>query len=348
MLGWFHGTLGDLRPRPCTMSPKDCPTVSTQHPFDVVTLGETLISFSAAEPGRIDGVAAFRKRLGGAETNTAIGLARLGASVAWISRLGDDPFGDEIVRTLRGEGVDVSAVVRDRGAPTGLMVKEFRARGETHVHYYRDNSAASTLSAADVDDALVANARRVHLTGITLALGPGPRGAVERLLACAADHDVPVSFDPNLRLKLTDARAAVETWQTVFPYVSDLLLSEDEARLCTTAGSTEGMLDELAGMGFSAVVIKRGAEGAVGAAGAARCAVAASGGAAIDSVGAGDAFNAGFLFGRLRGATFAESVELGVWVAGHVVGGYGDWEDLPTLRDHEAVHSDLHHAQVPR
>lgn len=319
-----------------------------QHPVDVVTLGETLISFGANEPGRIDGVATFRKRLGGAETNTAIGLARLGAAVTWISRLGDDPFGDEIIRTLRGERVDVSAVARDTGAPTGLMVKEFRTRGETRVHYYRAASAASALSAADVDEALVARARRVHLTGITLALGPGPRAAAERLLACAADHDVPVSFDPNLRLKLTGPRAAVESWHAVFPYVSDLLLSEDEARLCTTADTADGMLDELAGLGFSAVVIKRGAEGAVGVAGARRCSVAASGGAAIDSVGAGDAFNAGFLFGRLHDATFEECVETGVWVAGHVVGSYGDWEGLPTLGDYEAARTDLRHAQVPR
>jgi 2-dehydro-3-deoxygluconokinase len=305
---------------------------------DVVTLGESLVSFVAEEVGRVDTVAHFRKRVGGAEMNTAIGLARLGATAAWISRLGADPFGDEIVRALRGEGVRTDAVTRDPSAPTGLMIKEFRAGGVTHVHYYRAGSAAAGLSADDVDQALVTAARRVHLTGITLALGDGPRAAVLRLVECAAEHGVPISFDPNLRRKLTTPERAVEHWRAVFPFVTDLLLSEEEARLCTGAGTVDEMLDELVGAGIPTAVIKQGAQGATGRSDGVHASIDAIGGVAVDSVGAGDAFNAGYLFEVLRGAPLAERLRTGAWVAGHVVGGYGDWEGLPTRREYDAAY----------
>jgi 2-dehydro-3-deoxygluconokinase len=240
---------------------------------------------------------------------------------------------------LRGEGVRTDAVIRDPAAPTGLMIKEFRAGGVTHVHYYRNGSAAAGLTADDVAESLVAAARRVHLTGITMELGDGPRAAVLRLVECAAHHDIPISFDPNLRRKLTTPERAVEHWRAVFPFVSDLLLSEEEAGLCTSGETVDEMLDELVDAGVPTVVIKRGARGAAGVSHGVRASTAAADSVAVDSVGAGDAFNAGYLFEVLRDAPFAQRLRTGAWVAGHVVGGYGDWEGFPTRREYDAVHS---------
>lgn len=303
--------------------------------MDFVTLGETLASFTAEEPGRLAAVPSFRRRLGGAESNTAIGLARLGCRVAWISRVGGDPFGDDIVRTLRGEGVDTRAVVRVATAPTGLMVKELRTPEETHVHYYRDSSAARGLCEDDVDETLVASAERVHVTGITLMLGSGPRAAVHKLLALARANDIPVSFDPNLRQKLGLPQDALGHWRDVLPSVTDLLLSEAEACLLTGADDVDAMLGDLEARGFESVVIKRGAAGAVGCLAGKRVEVPASAGAVIDTVGAGDAFNAGFLFERFRGAALSEALATGAWAAGKVVASHGDWEGLPDRADHD-------------
>ncbi len=237
-------------------------------PLDVLTLGETLIALDAAEPGRIESVRMLRKTVAGAESNTAIGLARLGCRVAWVSRVARDPFGEEVLKVLRGEGVDVGAVVRVDGAPTGLMIKERRTATEVHVHYWRSGSAAAGLGPEDVDERLVAEARRVHLTGITLSLGERPRAAVHKVLRCCAERGIPVSFDPNLRRKLRPVADA-------------------------------------------AVV-------------------------AVDAVGSGDAFNAGYLFGQLRELGFRESVALGNWVAARVTGHPGDYEGLPTLAEYQA------------
>jgi 2-dehydro-3-deoxygluconokinase len=335
-------------------------------PFDVLTLGETLIALDAAEPGRIESVRMLRKTVGGTESNTAIGLARLGCRVAWVSRVARDPFGEEILKVLRGEGVDVGAVVRVDDAPTGLMIKERRTPTEVHVHYWRRGSAAAGLGPEDVDERLVAEARRVHLTGITLALGERPRAAVHKVLRCCAERGIPVSFDPNLRRKLRPVQESVADCREVFPFVTDLLVGEREALACSGEASIPAAIECLRGFGIPAVVVKRGGLGAVGARDSggsgglkSEAGTQAAGGhaqpsgsppvnqelveepadaavVAVDAVGSGDAFNAGYLFGQLRELGFRESVALGNWVAARVAGHPGDYEGLPTLAEYEA------------
>jgi 2-dehydro-3-deoxygluconokinase len=305
--------------------------------LDLLTLGETLIALTAAEPGRIESVRTLRKTIGGTESNTAIGLARLGCRVGWVSRVARDPFGEEILKVLRGEGVDVSAVVRVDGAPTGLMIKELRTPTEVHVHYWRRGSAAAGLGPEDVDDQLVASAGRVHLTGITLALGERPRAAVHKVLRRCAELRIPVSFDPNLRRKLRPVDESVADCQEVFPFVTDLLVGEPEALACTGAAGLMAAVEQLRGLGIPQVVVKRGRAGALGAReGELVEAPADPGVVAVDAVGSGDAFNAGYLFGRLRGLGFRESIAAGNWVAGRVAGHPGDYEGLPTLAEFEA------------
>jgi 2-dehydro-3-deoxygluconokinase len=304
--------------------------------LDVLTLGETLVSFEPVETGRVEAASAFRRSFGGSESNTAIGLARLGCRVAWMSRVATDPFGEAILRTLRGEGVDVGHVVRTDDAPTGLMVKELRGPNEVRVHYWRRGSAAAGLRPEDVDEALVASCRRVHLTGITLALGPGPRAAVDKVLRCAADHRVPVSFDPNLREKLWSAREAMAAFETVLPRVDDLLVGEAEALRCTGGSDLAAAIEALHGFGVATVVVKRAARGALASAGGTLVERPADPGViVVDSVGAGDGFDAGYLFGLLRGLDLAGAVEAGVWVGGQVAAHCGDYQGLPTLAEYE-------------
>ena len=299
--------------------------------LDLLTVGEPLICLTAA--GRLSASPSLAKSIGGAEANVAIGLARLGLRTGYVSRVGADPFGDEVVRTLRGEGVDVSRVQRSTARPTGLMVKELRAPHDVRVHYYRQGSAVTELDGIGHAPA----ARHVHATGITLALGAGPAAAVAELLAAARAMGAGVSFDPNIRLKLWSLHEAVAALRQILPQVDDLLLSEAEA--LALAGSDE--LDEallwLADRGIARVVVRRGAAGAVGAGGGERVEVAAeAAGPVVDSVGAGDAFTTGYLFERLRGATFAAAMATGTWAAGHVVAHLGDYEGLPDRADYDA------------
>lgn len=299
--------------------------------LDLLTVGEPLICLAAS--GRLAASPSLGKSIGGAEANVAIGLARLGLRAGYISRVGADPFGDEIVRTLRGEGVDVSRVERSSQRPTGLMVKELRSPADVRVHYYRQGSAATELDGIGE----VPPARYVHATGITLALGAGPAAAVHELLAAARAMGASVSLDPNIRLKLWSLDDAVAAVREVLPAVDDLLLSESEALAVAGARDLDEALRVLADRGIARVVVRRGDEGAVGVAGTERVEVAAeAAGPVVDSVGAGDAFTAGYLFERLAGRTFAAAMATGAWAAGHVVAHPGDYEGLPDRADYDA------------
>ncbi len=297
--------------------------------LDLFTVGEPLIRL--ASDGRLAGATTLAKSIGGAEANVAIGLARLGMRVGYVSRVGADPFGEEIVRTLRGEGVDVSRVQRSATRPTGVMVKELRTPDDVRVHYYRQGSAVTEL--AGIGD--VPLARRVHATGITLALGGGPAAAVHELLSAAGSMGAAVSFDPNFRLKLWSLEEAVAAVCEVLPYVDDLLLSEAEALAITGTTEVGEAVRRLADVGIARVVLRRGAAGAVGLSAGQRVELAAQpAGPVVDPVGAGDAFTSGYLYECLAGATFEDAMRTGTWAAGHVVAQRGDYEGLPDLADY--------------
>src|ERR1700727_473482 len=115
--------------------------------LDLLTFGETMALFAPSERGTLESAPAYHASIGGAESNCAIGLARLGHSVCWVSRVGADPFGSRVVKTLRGESVDVSRVEVSTNEPTGIMFKEPAPGNTSRVFYYRHNSAAAALRA---------------------------------------------------------------------------------------------------------------------------------------------------------------------------------------------------------
>src|ERR687889_1563635 len=118
----------------------------------------------------------MRLSMGGAESNVAIGVARLGVPATWVGRLGDDPVGDLIKRQRLAEGV--RCLVRRDLAPTALMLRERRTSTTARVSYYRHGSAGSHLRPADLPDGVVEKAGVLHVSGITPGLGPEPAETV--------------------------------------------------------------------------------------------------------------------------------------------------------------------------
>ena len=187
--------------------------------MSVLTLGETMALFDPAADGPPATGMSYTLRFAGAESNFAIALARLGVPVRWASRLGDDPVGDLIARTLEAEGVDIRWVTRDQSAATGAYMK-IRERGMTRVQYFRRGSAASMLSSADVPDAAFAGVRVAHLTGITLALSESARSLVYNVAERAQGLGVGLTFDANYRPALwPDAAEARRAQERVLPLV---------------------------------------------------------------------------------------------------------------------------------
>lgn len=295
----------------------------------VVTFGECLAALHGAGPLRTAGV--LRLTVAGSESNVAIGLARLGHDVEWIGRVGDDEFGALVLRTLRAEGVDVRHAVLDPSRPNGLLVFEHRIADVTRVMYYRADSAGSALNAADVLPQLSGDVTILHVTGVTSALGATPAEAVSEAVPRARSAGTMVSLDVNFRSRLWSADAARATLRPLLPQVDVLFGSADELLLMADgADDVDAAAAQLLAGGVRTVVAKLGADGAIAYSGEDTSKVPARRVPAVDSVGAGDAFVAGYLSGLLDGMDGAGCLDRGAVLGAFAVTREGDWEALPT------------------
>jgi 2-dehydro-3-deoxygluconokinase len=306
---------------------------------DVATFGEAMAALRAEGPVRLGGT--VRLSVAGAESNVAIGLARLGHRVGWTGLVGDDETGQLVLRTLRAEGVDLTHARVATGGPTGLMLLEQRAGELTRVIYHRTGSAASFLTPADVLPALDPPPRLLHVTGITPALGPGPAEAVRAAVRAAARRGVRVCLDVNHRSRLWDRDQAAEALRPLVPHLAVVVASEDELDLIAPpeAATEEERVSSLLAAGVAEIVVKRGAAGAG--------AYTASGTAhrparrvrVADTVGAGDAFVAGYLSAMLDDLDLPARLDRATTTAAFAVASPGDWEGLPTRRELKLIDS---------
>lgn len=292
--------------------------------LDLLALGETMLALAPESGHTLASARSLVVDHAGAESNTCVGLSRLGFRVAWVSRLGEDPQGDRVLAALQGEGVDTRWVRRDPTRPTGLLFKDPAAG---RVRYYRAGSAASRLSPADLDGVPVAEARAVLVTGVTALLGPEPQAAALALLERARGLRV---VDPNLRSGLwgSDRRG-----ELVLPLIEscDLLLGgEQELAEILGPGEPEELARRAARRGPREVVV-RGAEQLGALEEGIWTRLEASRGAAVDPVGAGDAFNAGYLARRLSAGNVADSLRAGVECGRAVALALGDTAGFPAV-----------------
>ncbi|MEF9909272.1 MULTISPECIES: sugar kinase [unclassified Streptomyces] len=305
-------------------------------PADVLTFGETMLA--AQLPGTLAVGAQARTTVAGAESNVAIGLARLGHHAVWAGLVGDDEPGRLVLRTLRGEGVDITRAGTHATAPTGALLRERRVADLARVHYWRSRSAASLLTPADLAPALGDGARILHLTGITCALGPGPLEAVRTAAAHAQAQGWTVTLDVNHRQRLWTAEEAGRALRPLLPHITVLIASDDELPVVTgvPGGTPDGEDGEeravgaLLDAGVREVVVKRGGEGAaVRDRQGTRHSLPALRVPVRDTVGAGDAFCAGYLSGLLDGVPPAGRLARANTLGAFAVASDGDWEGLP-------------------
>ncbi|MFC4008008.1 sugar kinase [Nonomuraea purpurea] len=299
---------------------------------DLVTFGETMALFAARRTGPLRFARGFDLGLGGAESNVAIGVARLGHGAAWAGRVGADEFGDLIRFTLAGEGVDVRAVV-DPDAPTGLMIKGRRTADLIDVRYYRKNSAGSRLRPDDLDLGLITSARVLHVSAITPALSPSARAAVEHAIEAARAAGVLVSLDVNYRRALWTPAEAGAWLREAVGQVDVLFATEAEGRLITAVEGAEELAKALAALGPRHVLVKFGAEGAMELSDGVVRRAEPYDVTEVDSVGAGDAFAAGWLADWLAGADPDERLSTACAAGAFAVTSQGDWESLPRRAD---------------
>ncbi|EWT01369.1 sugar kinase [Intrasporangium oryzae NRRL B-24470] len=304
--------------------------------IDVLTFGESMVAFRSDGPLVQGGLQTTR--VAGAESNVAIGLARLGHSVAWAGRVGADPFGRLVLRELRAEGVDTTYAVVDVERPTGLMFVEQRTADLTLVEYRRTGSAGSALDPADVGAAVArTRPRLLHLTGITPALSASALECVTSVAESASAAGVLVSLDVNHRNRLWTREQAKEALTPIARRAAYVIASDDELDLVAD-GTEEEAVASLLAHGVVQVAVKRGPRGASVHTVAGRVDVDAVPVTAVDPIGAGDAFTAGFLSGVLDGLDPGECLRRGAEAGAFAVSAKGDWEGAPTRADLALLH----------
>lgn len=302
----------------------------------VLTFGEPLVVCAHRGTESIAVNRDFNVGAAGAELNTAIALGRMNVPVAYAAAVGDDPFGEFLVRELKADNVDVSRVSAASSGSTGILFKmKSGMERESHVYYYRSASPMALGHwQADqcVSDVLSGVFSWVHTTGIVRMLGDHTCHEVDRILRIASESGIQTSFDINIRLKMGGAATWRNNLKEVISYITWLFLGDTEAQLLFGTDEAQKVDEVIRGWGFvgQGLIIKQGEHGATAyTSDGAKHVEAKQVVQVVDTVGAGDGFNAGFIAGFLRGENLRDALDLGALIGAYAVTSAGDSSGYP-------------------
>jgi fructokinase len=263
----------------------------------IVTLGEVISDIYRGEEIS-DVELGFVARPGGAPANVAVAASRLGSGVAFVGSVGEDLFGDFILRALESEGVDTSGVGRQNPPTrTSLAFVEIGADGDREFTFYRSSPAADELlSPEDLNEDVLSGASFVNFGSIPLIREP-VRSATHRIAELARERDIPVAFDVNFRQHLWEsAEAAREAVDPLLDLSTIVKLGDDELPPLLGTDSIEEAANMLLDRGVFLVLVSKGPEGAFYATREYSGEVPTYDvGDIVDATGAGDAFLAAAL-----------------------------------------------------
>jgi len=296
--------------------------------FEVVALGEGMVEFNQTRPGHREYLQGF----GGDTSNAVIAAARAGVRTAYLTRVGDDSFGRELMALWREEGVDTSAVETDAHAPTGLYFVTHGPQGH-EFSYRRAGSAASRMTADWVTQGACAGVlgacRILHVSGISLAISPEAREAVLAAMRLAREAGARVSLDANLRLKLWTLEQAREGIAAAMALADIFLPSLDDVVALNGLSDPQAVADWGHAAGARTVVVKLGAEGALLSEDGRRERLQAHAVQAVDATGAGDCFSGNLLARLAQGDGLAAAARYANAAASLAVQGWGAVAPLP-------------------
>ena len=317
----------------------------TERTLDVICLGRAAVDLYGAQiGGRLEDVQTFARYLGGSSANLAAGLARLGARSAMLTRVGNEQMGNFVREALHREGVDVSRVVTDPERLTGLVLLGIRSQEQFPHVFFRENCADMALDAADFDAAFIGSSRALAITGTHLSTGQ-VRSTCRQAIDFARRAGVKVVLDIDFRpvlWGLTGAArgeerfvASAEVTAALQPFLSDcdlLVGTEEEIRIAGGHQDLQAALRAIRALSHAVIVLKRGVQG---------CTVfegeVAAGGITVDgfpvevlnTLGAGDAFLAGFLQAWLSGRDWLDCARQGNACGALVVARHGCTPAMP-------------------
>lgn len=229
--------------------------------IDITAVGEILIDLTQSGLNE-QGIPVFAANPGGAPANLAVAAARLGASTAFIGKVGTDSFGTLLRNTLAENNVDVSGMVTDPRNRTTLAVVALDKFGERTFSFYRDPSADVNLCAEEISGEQLKNTKFLHFGSVSLTTDPA-RSATLHAAETAKRHGAIISYDPNYRASLwSDEQTAIFRMLEPLPMVDVLKVSDEELPLLTGTDDLEAGSEILAAKGIRLVLVTLGANGA--------------------------------------------------------------------------------------
>lgn len=303
-----------------------------------ILFGEPMALLIADTTGPLEEVEHFTRALSGAEVNVSIGLSRLGHSVEYLTRLGDDPFGHYIENQLKKNEIGTSMVTYDPVYRTGIQLKNRVTDGsDPYAPYYRKGSAASHISKEEIDALDLTDVELIHVTGIPPALSESAREASFRLMERAKEAGILLTFDPNLRPALWENEETMIRVINRLASMADAVLPGiGECRILAGTAQAEEAADFYQKLGVKTVIVKDGASGAYVREGEISYRVPGyQVEKVVDTVGAGDGFAVGVLSGILEGMSMRDSVLRGNAIGAIQVMNISDNEGLPTRQELE-------------
>lgn len=271
----------------------------------VLCAGETMALVTPTTADRLRTADLFHLDAAGAESNVAAHLAALGRSAAWFSRLGDDELGKRVAATIAKRGVDVSPVIFDTRAPTGVYFKDPGHR----MFYYRGGSAASLLSAEDAELMKLDDVRILHVSGITAALSDSAAGFLSEAIGRARRAGVLISFDVNYRSLLWPSGEAGLPLRQLAERADLVFVGRDEAQALWGTKTPEAIRELFPNV--ASLVVKDGEQGATEFHRVETVFEPSEKVNVVEAIGAGDAFAGGYLAGVLAGKTTSECLREG-------------------------------------
>lgn len=307
-------------------------------PQDFVAIGRLCIDLNANEINRpMEDTVTFTKYVGGSPANICIGMARLGLKTGFIGKVADDQMGRFIVRYLEQNGIATDNVATDNtGAVTGLAFTEIKSPTDCSILMYRDNVADLMLTAGEVREETVANAKLLLISGTALAQSPS-REAVLQALRLARKHGAVIAFDLDYRPYTWTSHEETAVYYNLAAEYCDIIIgTREEFDMMEQIDAPERRDDhDTAEAWFnhraSIVIIKHGKEGSIAYAKDGSSHRAKSFKAnVIKTFGAGDSYAAGFLYGLMQGWEIAKSMEFGSAAAAIVVSSHSCSDAMPT------------------
>lgn len=304
--------------------------------IDVAALGEAMVEFNQTRPGEPHYLQGF----GGDTSNSAIAAARAGARASYLTRLGQDRFGDALLDLWRSEGVECDAVERDADAHTAIY---FVTHGE-HGHefsYLRAGSAASRMTPDWLQSGPVreriTQGKFLHVSGISLAISATACATVLAAMRLAREAQTAVSLDSNLRLKLWPLAQARQVTEEAVGLCDLFLPSLEDMTTLIGLSDPDAIVDWSHAQGARTVVLKLGGAGALVSDGQRRERVPGRSVQLVDATGAGDCFCGNLLARLTQGDDVFAATRYANVAASIAVQGYGAVQPLPTADQVNAV-----------